>query len=176
MNVPCPASKRVCLSPQATQTLISLQPNKEQLSYCAACLAGHAVPDVMQVGPVRIGDIPSAAVDFHVSDIVEEVAAYSTHHPETGPPTTPAQLKQAMWQRSSGVTSKKPFGWRSGWACISHLQLVSDDDAEARHIQRTHAASQPGPSPADLAIARVWEKEAMSVSAWARRYLEKRFF
>ncbi len=145
----------------------------------AACHADHPIENIMQIGPVKLGDMPYAAVDFHISDIVDDVAALSTSHPETGPATSAAQLKKAMWQCSSGVTSKTPFSWGTGSACTKRLQEPQQPhkpDAAMRTDKSDSEATQPGASNADPDMQRIWAKEAVSVSVWVRRYLEKRFF
>ena len=144
-----------------------------ELSHTPTDCAGHPVQDIAQIGPVCIGDIPAAAVDFHVSDIVEEVAAFSTSSSQ-GPATTAAMLKKAMWQCSSGVTTKASFDWIAGWDCVSELQNSPDAATSSRLVSRMSARSDPQCN-ADSEIRKVWLKEASSVSAWARKYLEKRF-
>ncbi|KAK9821860.1 hypothetical protein WJX74_006345 [Apatococcus lobatus] len=134
---------------------------------------GHPVQDVSQIGPVRIGDIPTAAIDFHVSDIAEEVTAFSTSSPQ-GPATTAALLKKAMWQCSSGVTTKTPFDWSAGWDCILELQSAIDNGSPQELASRMHARTQAHCN-VDPELQRVWLKEAAAVSTWAHRYLGKRF-
>lgn len=157
-----------------------------KLNLTSILVAGHPVQDISQIGPVRVADIPTAAVDFHVSDIVEEVAAFSTDSPE-GPATNATMLKKAMWHCSSGITTKSSFQWGSDWDLISQLQsalrIASSEHCKAPSTAHWQAEELAGrlSSRADAhckndpELWAIWLKEAAAVSVWAHRYLERRF-
>lgn len=155
----------------------NVMPDPHSKTCWPACAGSQAV-DIMQIGPVRLSDIPLAAVDFHVSSIVEEMATSPSHA---------AQLKKAMWQCSSGVTSKTAFDPHSAQACLRSMK--GGQQAIGKHGQPCASAGDAGQAheggiaPAlqahkaiDTGVQETWSNASRAVTAWAQSFLAKRFY
>lgn len=104
--------------------------------------------------PLKHGDVPLSAVDFHISSIVEELmqkpavsAAAQRVVGQHGQRDAHDPLRRAMWLFRSSVNTKKEFG----------------QDANVKHDTERQAL-QP-----------IWQAAHAAADAWSTQYIRQRF-
>lgn len=104
--------------------------------------------------PLRRGDIPLSAVDFHISSIVEELmqvptilAAAGSAAAQTGNSDSNDSLRRAMWLFRSGLNSKKQLG----------TAVESTDSQERQCLQP------------------LWQAAYAAADAWSADFVRRRF-
>jgi hypothetical protein len=142
----------------------------------AAGAAPGTRPRLACAAPANVGamtkrDVPPAAIDFHVSPIVEELArrddvrAAAAEAARRAPgldPDPETMLRSAMWTHSSSVTDKTPF----------RDALGTGTGAGTGTGKRT----SPGTSREEAALSSFWDAVGDAAESFQRRFIARRFF
>ena len=138
----------------------------------AAGAAPGTRPRLACAAPANVGamtkrDVPPAAIDFHVSPIVEELArrddvrAAAAEAARRAPgldPDPETMLRSAMWTHSSSVTDKTPLRDALGMGT------------------RTGKRTSPGTSREEAALSSFWDAVGDAAESFQRRFIARRFF
>ena len=140
----------------------------------AAGAAPGTRPRLACAAPANVGvmtkrDVPPAAIDFHVSPIVEELArrddvrAAAAEAARRAPgldPDPETMLRAAMWTHSSSVTDKTPLRDALGMGTGTG----------------TGKRTSPGTSREEAALSSFWDAVGDAAESFQRRFIARRFF